>query len=106
MKVVIVLTTVGATFDATLLAQTLVEEHLAACVNVLPPMHSVYRWQGQMHVDEERQLVIKTTADRVEALQLRVRALHPYELPEFLVVDVDGGSQPYLAWLSQATTPT
>ncbi len=106
MKVVIVLTTVGATFDATRLAQTLVDEHLAACVNVLSPMHSVYRWQGQVHLDDERQLVIKTSSDRVAALQLRVRALHPYELPEFLVIDVAGGSQPYLAWLSQATTPT
>jgi len=103
MKAVIVLTTVGATFDATQLAQTLVDEHLAACVNVLPPMQSIYRWQGQVHVDDERQLVIKTSSDRVEALQLRVRALHPYELPEFLVIDVAGGSQPYLAWLSQQT---
>lgn len=103
MKVVLVLTTVGATFDATGLAQTLVGEHLAACVNVLPPMQSIYRWQGQVHVDDERQLIIKTSSDRVEALQLRVRALHPYELPEFLVIDVAGGSQPYLAWLCQQT---
>jgi periplasmic divalent cation tolerance protein len=106
MKAVIVLTTVGASFDVTRLAQTLIDEHLAACVNVLPPMQSIYRWQGQVHVDDERQLVIKTSSDRVEALQLRLRALHPYELPEFLVIDVASGSQPYLAWLSQATTPT
>jgi len=105
MKAVIVLTTVGAAFDATRLAPTLVDEHLAACVNVLPPMQSIYRWQGQVHVDDERQLVIKTSSDRVEALQFRVRALHPYELPEFLVIDVAGGSQAYLAWLTQATTP-
>ncbi len=87
------------------LAQTLVDEHLAACVNVLPPMQSIYRWQGQVHVDDERQLVIKTSSDRVEALQLRLRALHPYELPEFLVIEVAGGSQAYLDWLASVTTP-
>ena len=105
MKAVIVLTTVGAAFDVAALARTLVDEHLAACVNVLPPMQSIYRWQGQVHVDDERQLVIKTSADRVAALQLRLGALHPYDVPEFLVVEVAGGSQAYLDWLSQATAP-
>jgi periplasmic divalent cation tolerance protein len=105
MDAVIVLTTVGTTFDVALLARTLVEEHLAACVNVLPPMQSIYRWQGQVHVDEERQLVIKTSSDRLEALQLRLTALHPYELPEFLVIDVARGSQAYLEWLASVTTP-
>jgi len=105
MNAVVVLTTVGAAFDVALLARTLVDEHLAACVNVLPPMQSIYRWQGQVHVDEERQLVIKTSADRLEALQLRLTALHPYELPEFLVVEVARGSQAYLDWLASVTTP-
>ena len=105
MNAVIVLTTVGAAFDVASLARTLVDEHLAACVNVLPPMQSIYRWQGQVHVDAERQLVIKTSADRLEALQLRLTALHPYELPEFLVVEVVKGSQAYLEWLGAATAP-
>ena len=105
MDAVIVLTTVGTAFDVALLARTLVDEHLAACVNVLPPMQSIYRWQGQVHVDDERQLVIKTSSDRLEALQLRLTALHPYELPEFLVVEVDRGSQAYLEWLGAATAP-
>jgi periplasmic divalent cation tolerance protein len=105
MDAVIVLTTVGTAFDVTLLARTLVDEHLAACVNVLPPMQSIYRWQGQVHVDDERQLVIKTSSDRLEALQLRLTALHPYELPEFLVVEVARGSQAYLEWLGAATAP-
>ena len=105
MDAVIVLTTVGTAFDVALLARTLVDEHLAACVNVLPPMQSIYRWQGQVHVDDERQLVIKTSSDRLEALQLRLTALHPYELPEFLVVEVASGSQAYLEWLGAATAP-
>ena len=105
MNAVIVLTTVGAAFDVASLARTLVDEHLAACVNVLPPMQSIYRWQGQVHVDDERQLVIKTSAARVAALQLRVAALHPYDVPEFLVIEVAGGSQAYLDWLGQAATP-
>ena len=70
MNAVIVLTTVGAAFDVAAWPRTLVDEHLAACVNVLPPMQSIYRWQGQVHVDDERQLVIKTSSDRLEALQL------------------------------------
>ena len=106
MSAVIVLTTVGAAFDAAQLARTVVEERLAACVNVLPPMQSVYRWQGQVHVDDERQLVIKTSADCIEALERRVRTLHPYELPEWLVLGVAGGSEAYLDWLSQSTTST
>jgi periplasmic divalent cation tolerance protein len=106
MKAVIVLTTVGATFDVVPFARTLVDEHLAACVNVLPPMQSIYRWQGLVQVEDERQLVVKTSADRLEALQLRVRALHPYDVPELLVIDVAGGSPAYLDWLSQSTTLT
>lgn len=106
MNAVIVLTTVGAAFDVTGLARTLVDERLAACVSVLPPMQSLYRWQGQVQVDDERQIVIKTTADRVEALRLRLGALHPYDLPEFLVIDVASGSSAYLDWLRQATSPT
>lgn len=104
MTAVIVLTTVGAAFDVGPLAQTLVGERLAACVSVLPAMHSTYRWQGQVQVEEERQLVIKTSADRLGALQLRLAALHPYEVPELLVVQMSGGGQAYLDWLAAATT--
>jgi periplasmic divalent cation tolerance protein len=98
-SVVIVLTTLGAADDAAGLARTLVEERLAACVNVLPGVTSVYRWQGSVEQDEEQLLVIKTTSSLVEALQVRFRALHPYEVPEFLVVPVSGGSEAYLGWL-------
>ena len=72
------------------LARALVEEGLAACVNVLPSMISTYRWKGAIERDVERQVVIKTTRDRVPAIQARLGELHPYELPEFLVVSIAG----------------
>lgn len=99
---VLVLTTIAAAADGTALARTLIDERLAACVNVLPPMISVYRWKGAVEQDQERQLVIKTTRDRVAALEARLRELHAYELPEFLVVGVDHGSEAYLRWIGEA----
>lgn len=93
------LTTLGADADAAALARTLVDEGLAACVNVLPVMTSVYRWKGAIEEDRELQLVIKTVATRLPELEQRLRELHPYELPELLVVPVSGGSEAYLAWL-------
>jgi periplasmic divalent cation tolerance protein len=99
---VVVLTTIGADADAAALARTLVEERLAACVNVLPPMTSVYRWKGQIEQDREQQMLIKTTAGRVAALEARLRTLHPYDVPEFLVIRVAGGSDAYLAWLRES----
>ncbi|MGH9254753.1 MAG: divalent-cation tolerance protein CutA [Vicinamibacterales bacterium] len=101
----IVLTTLGADADAAALARTLVEERFAACVNVLPPMASVYRWQGRIEQEQERQLVIKTTEGRVAALEERLRQLHPYELPEFLVFRAAGGSEAYVRWVGESTTP-
>jgi len=95
---IIVLTTLGTGADADGLARTLVDEGLAACVNILPVMRSVYRWQGAVHHDDERQLVIKTTAGRLEALAARIAALHPYELPEWLVISAEA-SGPYSKWL-------
>ena len=99
---VIVLTTLPADADATPLARTLVYERLAACVNVLPPMQSIYRWQGNVEEASERQLIIKTTAARVEELKTRLSALHPYDVPEFLVVPIADGSDSYLRWLSES----
>jgi len=96
---VIVLTTLGADADAAEFARTLVEQRLAACVNIVGDVTSIYRWKDAVEQDEEQLLVIKTTAELVEALQARLRELHPYELPEFLVVPVKGGSEGYLAWL-------
>jgi periplasmic divalent cation tolerance protein len=102
MSAVLVLTTVAAAADTAGLARTLVEERLAACVNVLPEMQSFYRWKGSVEADAERQLVIKTTAERIVDLQERITALHPYELPEFLVITASGGTEAYLGWLRQS----
>ena len=105
LDVRIALTTIGSEADAIALAKTLVEERLAACVNVLPPMISIYRWKGSIEQDTEHQIVIKTTADRLAALEARLRQLHPYELPEFLVVDPAGGCSVYLAWVKESVAP-
>ncbi|MBI4886254.1 MAG: divalent-cation tolerance protein CutA [Acidobacteria bacterium] len=101
----IVLTTIGADVDAGPLARALVEERLAACVNVLPPMTSTYRWKGRVEQAQERQLIIKTSAGRIAALEARLRELHPYEVPEFLVLPVSAGSEAYLRWLREGVSP-
>jgi periplasmic divalent cation tolerance protein len=97
----IVLTTLGADADAVAIARTLIDERLAACVNILPPMTSIYRWEGKVEQDREQQMIIKTARTRVADLQTRVRELHPYELPEFLVLDATG-SEAYLAWVGES----
>ena len=100
---VIVLTTLPIERDAETVASQLVEEKLAACVNILPAMRSVYRWKDAVEQADERQLVIKTSAACVKELETRVRALHPYEVPEFLVLSVAEGSHDYLDWLRDNT---
>ncbi len=102
-QLVLVLTTMPDDERVDALARTLVDEHLAACVNVHGPMTSVYRWKGQVEREPERQMVIKTTRDRLPELESRLHALHPYELPEFLVVPVEGGSAAYLTWVVEGT---
>ena len=102
---VIVLTTLPAEGDAEKFASQLVEERLAACVNVLPAMRSVYRWKNAVERADERQIVIKTTKARVSALEARIRQLHPYDVPEFVVLAVDSGTADYLSWLSDNTRP-
>ena len=81
------------------IARALVEERLAACVNVLPGVCSIYRWKGAVEEASEVMLVAKTRASRAAALAARVRALHPYELPEVLALPVTDGSQAYLRWV-------
>ena len=99
---VIVLTTLPADADAAAFAAALVEARLAACVNLLPIMQSVYRWQGAVEQESERQMVIKTSRLRLNALWERIRDLHPYEVPEFLVLPVIDGSDAYLTWLGDS----
>jgi periplasmic divalent cation tolerance protein len=103
-SVVIVLTTWPASSDAGAFARTLVEERLAACVNVLGQMQSTYRWENAIETEAERQVLIKTTEPRLAELEARIRALHPYEVPEFLVVPVDTGAESYLSWVDDAVS--
>ena len=90
---------------ASRLARTLVEERLAACVSTIDRVVSTYRWQDAVHVEDEVLLVIKTTADRFEAMQARLIALHPYEVPEVLAITPTEGAAPYQAWLQRETRP-
>jgi periplasmic divalent cation tolerance protein len=99
----ILLTTMPDSEAAAHLARTLVDERLAACVNLLPPMQSVYRWQGGVQEDAEHQLIVKTTRPRLDALRERIHALHPYQVPEILVISVADASQAYGAWLTAST---
>ena len=101
---VVVLTTLPIEGDIEKLASQLVEERLAACVNILPAMRSIYRWKGAVERADERQIVIKTTRARLSALETRLRELHPYDLPEFVVLPIDSGSADYLSWLSDSTS--
>ena len=102
--VVLILTTVADDSDPEALARTLVEERLAACVNVSAPMRSLYRWQDAVHSEGERQLVIKTVRGRIRDVEARLRALHAYELPEFLVVSIEQGSEAYVRWVTESAT--
>jgi periplasmic divalent cation tolerance protein len=102
---VVVLTTMPDDERTDELARAIVDEQLAACVNVLAPMMSTYRWKGAVEREAERQLVIKTTRGRLSALESRLRALHPYELPEFLVLTVEAASAGYAAWVTEQTRP-
>ena len=101
---VIVLTTLPADADGAAFARGLVEERLAACVNLSAPMDSIYRWEGTIEMETERQLVIKTSRDRVVELWDRVREMHPYDMPEFLVMPIIDGNDAYLRWVAESTS--
>jgi periplasmic divalent cation tolerance protein len=101
--VVIVLTTVPVGEAGDRIARALVDERLAACVNLLAPMVSTYRWEGSVHRDEERQVMIKTTRALLPAVRSRIAATHPYDLPELLVLAVEDGAPAYLEWVRRET---
>lgn len=86
------------------LADTLIAQQLAACVNILAPCRSVYRWKGAVQHDEEHPMLIKTTAERYAALERAIRAGHPYELPEIIAVPIERGLPAYLEWVAAETT--
>jgi len=104
MTPVIVLTTVGADFDPRPLARELVEQRLAACVNIVPAVTSVYRWQGRVDEEGEQLLVIKTVDTNVGELRAALFAQHPYDVPEFVVLPIASASEAYGAWLVESTT--
>lgn len=99
----VVLTTAGTEEEARRIAHVLVEQQLAACVNIVPKIHSIYRWQGKVESADEWQLVIKTTAARFPAVRDTIQANHSYDVPECICLTVDAGSDDYLSWLVSAT---
>jgi len=103
MEAIIVLCTCPDEAAGERIAAALVQERLAACVNRIPGIVSMYRWQGAVQRDSECLLLIKTTRDRFDALCARIVALHPYELPEVIAVDIALGHTPYLDWIARET---
>ena len=95
----IVMTTVVGLEEGNRLGRALVEERLVACATLLPPVHSVYRWRGKIESSTETLLLLKTASEQLPALESRLQELHSYQTPEFLVLAVEAGSHPYLAWL-------
>ena len=103
MTTLLVLTNLPDRAIADRLADSLVEQRLAACVNILAPCRSAYRWKGAVQHDEEHPMLIKTTAERYAALEAAIRAMHPYELPEIVAVGIERGLPGYLAWVHAET---
>jgi periplasmic divalent cation tolerance protein len=103
MSSLLVLTNLPDRAVAERIADTLIGERLAACVNILAPCRSVYRWNGAVQHDEEHPMLIKTTAERYPALEQALRAAHPYELPEIIAVPIERGLPAYLAWVAGET---
>jgi periplasmic divalent cation tolerance protein len=99
----LVFTTLPSADKAAELAKLLVSERLVACANLLPAIRSIYRWQGELHDENEVLVLLKTRAEHLERLKLRILEVHPYEVPEVLAVPVESGYQPYLDWLAGET---
>ena len=103
MNALLVLTNLPDRETAERLAGVLMEKRVAACVNILAPCRSVYRWKGAVQREEEHPVLIKTTAERYPALEAAIRAAHPYELPEIIAVPIEHGLPAYLAWVDAET---
>ena len=98
----LVISTAGSKDEASRIATALVEARLAACVNIIGPIDSVYRWQGKVESAQEFLLLIKTVASRAAAVTTRIRELHSYDLPEAIEVSIEGGSADYLRWIADS----
>jgi periplasmic divalent cation tolerance protein len=102
----IVLTTESTLDEANKLGRTLVEERLVACATLLPVVQSIYYWKDQLQSAPETMILLKTSTDKLEALEARLRELHSYRVPEFLVLPVEHGSAAYLEWMFRALSAT
>lgn len=102
-RYIVCLVTIDDLEKAAYIAQTLVEKKLAACVNIIPQIRSIYSWKGKVCDEIERLMVIKTRQDLFAALQASVRELHPYELPEIIALDIQEGLPDYLQWIDEST---
>lgn len=105
MSALLVLTNLPDRAAAEKLADALIEKRVAACINILAPCRSVYRWQGAVQHDEEHPVLIKSTQAAYPALEAQIRALHPYELPEIVAVPIERGLPAYLDWVAAQTQP-
>lgn len=99
----VVFITAGGRGEAEKIGSTLVEEGLAACVNAVGPITSVYRWKGRVERAEEHLLIVKTVGDRLGELTERVKSLHSYSMPEIIALRIEGGSAEYLRWLEEGS---
>lgn len=98
----LLLTTTASREDAQSIAQTLVSHRIAACVNIVGPIESIYRWKGEVENAQEYMLIIKTSAERVPTLREELRRVHPYELPELVEFGIEGGLPEYLDWIGES----
>ena len=101
---IVILVTAGSETEAEMIATTLVAERLAACVNLVSPIRSIYRWEGKITDDREWLLIIKTQASRFAAIEARVTALHSYHVPEVIALPMQAGAEAYLQWLREETS--
>src|SRR5215217_364766 len=100
---IVVSTTTDSAEAAEQLARSIVDARLGACVQIVGPVRSVYRWEGAVQIEQEWQCLVKTTADRADELTAHIEAHHSYDVPEVIVTPIIGGSQEYLSWLRQET---
>lgn len=105
MSALLVITNLPDRAAAERIAEALVTQRLAACVNILAPCRSLYRWKSELQRDEEHPMLIKTTRERYAELEAAIRARHPYEVPEIVAVPIELGLTDYLSWVAEETTP-
>lgn len=102
----LVLTTAGSEVEARKIARGLIERRLAACVNLIPQVHSLYWWEGKVETSEEYLLLIKTVKSLEEAVRVAIRELHSYQLPECIAIEIDSGITEYLKWIEDSVAPS